>query len=48
MSSLKEYSTQALVTELEAREGVLVEYAEPHQDKKLSINGPAKILVIID
>ncbi|MBM6745249.1 BC1881 family protein [Drancourtella massiliensis] len=48
MPSLKEYSTHDLVNELEGREGVSTEYAEPHQDKKLSVNGPAKILVIID
>lgn len=48
MHPLKEYSTHDLVDELEKREGVLTEYAGPHQDKKISVNGPAKILVVID
>ena len=37
-----------LVEELKKREGVRIEYAEPYQDKKISVNGPAVILVIID
>lgn len=41
-------STKELVEELKKREGVRIEYAEPYQDKKISINGPAVILVIID
>lgn len=39
-------STKELVEELKEREGVKTEYAEPHQDKKLSVNGPAVILII--
>ena len=41
-------STKELVEELKKREGVIIEYAEPYQDKKISVNGPAVILVIID
>ena len=45
---LEKISTKELVEELKEREGVKTEYAEPHQDKKLSVNGPAVILIIID
>ena len=41
-------STKELVEELKKREGVRREDAEPYQDKKISVNGPAVILVIID
>ena len=41
-------STKELVEELKKREGGRIEYAEPYQDKKISVNGPAVILVIID
>lgn len=45
---LEKISTKELVEELKEREGVKTEYAEPYQDKKLSVNGPAVILIIID
>lgn len=45
---LKHFSTKELFEELKSREGVETEYAEPHQDKKISINGPAVILIIKD
>ena len=45
---LEKISTKELVEELKEREGVKTEYAEPHQGKKLSVNGPAVILIIID
>ena len=45
---LEKISRKGLVEELKEREGVKTEYAEPHQDKKLSVNGPAVILIIID
>lgn len=45
---LEKISTKELVEELKKREGVKTEYAEPYQDKKLFINGPAVILVIVD
>lgn len=46
--SLKKIKTCELVKELRNREGVTIEYAEPHQEKELSVSGPAIILVIID
>lgn len=48
MKTLKEYLTKELLKELKQREGVRTEYAEPHQDKKISVNGPAEILIIVD
>ncbi len=48
METLNSYSTKELLEELKQREGVHTEYAEPHQDKKISVSGPAEILVIID
>lgn len=45
---LKNIQTKELVEELKKREGVQAEYAEPHQDKSISINGPAVILIIVD
>ena len=41
-------STKELVEELQKREGVKTEYVEPYQDRELSVNGPAVILVIVD
>lgn len=48
MDLLKSFKTVELVKELKKREGVRAEYAEPHTDKKININGPAEILIIID
>lgn len=48
MDELKRYTTKELVEEMKRRDGVLAEYAEPHQDKKISISGPAVILIIVD
>lgn len=48
MRDLEKYSTKELFEELKVREGVHAEYAEPHQDKKISVNGPAEILIIVD
>ena len=45
---LKKIKTRELVKELKNREGVTIEYAEPHQDKDILVNGPAIILIIID
>ena len=42
---LEKISTKELVEELKEREGVKTEYAEPHQDKKLSVNGPAPVVI---
>ena len=40
--------TKDIVRELISREGVEAEYAEPHQDKTITVNGPAIILVVTD
>lgn len=48
MDALKSVKTAELVEELKKREGVRTEYAEPHTDKKISVNGPAEILIVID
>lgn len=48
MDDLKQYTTKELLDELKCREGISTEYAEPHTDKKININGPAEILIIID
>lgn len=45
---IKEAKTCELVKELKNREGVQAEYAEPHRDKVISVNGPAHILIVID
>lgn len=48
MDALKSVKTAELVEELKKREGVRTKYAEPHTDKKISVNGPAEILIVID
>lgn len=48
VEDINDFSTCELVEELKHREGVRVEYAEPYQDKVVTVNGPAQILVIID
>lgn len=45
---IEKFTTKDLVEELKRREGVKVDYAEPYQDKKISVNGPAVILIVID
>ena len=45
---LTSIKTCELVEELKKREGVETKYAEPHQETKVSINGPAVILIVID
>lgn len=45
---LSNVKTCELVEELEQREGVSMAYAEPHQDKKIAVSGPAYILIVID
>lgn len=45
---LTNVSTEMLVRELEKREGVKKETAEPHQNLKLEICGPAVVLEIVD
>ena len=45
---LQKVSTKELVEELERREGVETTIAEPYQDKTVSVNGPAIVLVVTD
>lgn len=45
---LTKISTEMLVKELEKREGVKKETAEPHQNLKIEICGPAVILMVTD
>lgn len=40
--------TATLIDELEKREAVSVIYAEPYQDVKYSVNGPATVLIVTD
>lgn len=46
--NLSAVRTFELVEELKNREGVQIEYAEPYEDKTVSINGPAYILIVVD
>lgn len=45
---LREASTKELVEELIFRTGVKEEYAEPHEDKTITVNGPARVLIVTD
>lgn len=45
---LRNISTYELVEELKKRAGVEVYQAEPYEDKEVKVNGPAKILVVVD
>ncbi len=45
---LKKFKTFELVTELEKREGVEKTTAEPYEEKKITVDGPAVILIVID
>ena len=45
---LQKVSTKDLVEELERREGVETAIAEPYQEKTVSVNGPAIVLVVTD
>ena len=46
--NLKDYTTEGLVNELMAREGVETTIAEPYENVVVAANGPAMILKIID
>lgn len=48
MTDLSKVKTSELVKELEEREGVQTEYAEPNADKEIVVNGSAEILIVID
>lgn len=41
-------ATRDLVEELKKREGVKTTIAEPYQDVRIEVNGPAIVLVVID
>lgn len=45
---LKNISTKKLVEELEKRNGVNMITAEPYEDKKIKVNGPALVLIVVD
>ena len=45
---LNNVKTKDLVEELKQREGVHTEYAEPYQEKQITVNGPAQILIVFD
>lgn len=45
---LERYTTKELVEELMTREGVEQKTVEPYEDYKVSVNGPAIVLVVID
>ena len=42
------FTTSELVNELATREGIEVKTVVPYQDKTVSVNGPAVILVVTD
>jgi hypothetical protein len=46
--TMKDVITKELVEELKKREGVEAYEAEPYQEKMITVNGPAIILVIVD
>lgn len=46
--NLKDIPTSILVQELSEREGVEKTIADPYQDVRVEVNGPAIVLVIID
>lgn len=46
--TIEKISTKELIEELKKRQGVTTEYAEPYQDKTVSVNGPAIILTVCD
>ena len=45
---LEKIKTCDLVKALQEREGVEMKRAEPYQDMKISVNGPAVILIVTD
>jgi len=45
---LTKVKTCDLVEELKTRLGVQAEYAEPHEMKEISVEGPACVLVVTD
>ena len=48
MNEIKKYKTCELVKEIKEREGVTCQCAEPYQNKEITVNGPAIVLIITD
>lgn len=48
MQELNKIKTRELVEELREREGVEIIQAEPYQQKDISVEGPAVILIVTD
>ena len=46
--NLSKVATSDLLKELQTREGVEITMAEPYEDMKVNVNGPATVLVVID
>lgn len=46
--NLKDVKTCELVKELSERDGVTKTIAEPYEDKTITVNGPAVVLVVED
>jgi len=45
---MSKISTSELVKELQNREGVMQVIVNPYEDKSITVNGPAVVLVVID
>ena len=45
---LRHCNTCDLVNELAKREGVVHKWVEPYQDENMQVNGPVRILTVID
>lgn len=48
MVDISNLPTCALVEELQRRDGVKTEIADPYQDVDIKVNGPSIVLVVID
>jgi len=48
MTALESIPTHILVEELEKRDGVKKEIAEPYQQLAMDVDGPAIVLVVTD
>lgn len=45
---LRHITTRDLVNELAEREGVVHKRVEPYEDENIKVNGPARVLTVID
>lgn len=41
-------STDRLLQELKARDGVTTKYADPYENLQINVNGPAVVLIVVD